>query len=88
MDKHIVKIFICQTNRANFIKILNKIIQVNIIEETLPKKKILVSYKGRKTCSRKFYVQKYDKELFIPKHPMYSPQRPTTLSTLKKTTLK
>jgi hypothetical protein len=44
-------------------------LETNTNKKTLPNKKILVAYKGRKIIGRKFYVQKYDKELIIPKSP-------------------
>jgi hypothetical protein len=69
MDKQIIGINFYQISRTKLINFLEFFFETNTSKKTLPNKKILVAYEGRKIIGRKFYVQKYDKELFIPKSP-------------------
>jgi hypothetical protein len=69
LDKQIIEIIFYHTSGTKLINFLQKKIETNTSIKTLPNKKILVAYEGRKTIGRKFYTQKYDKELFILKSP-------------------
>jgi len=69
LNKQIIEINFYQTSRKKLINFLQIFFETNTSKKTFPNKKILVAYEGRKTIGRKFYVQKYDKELFIPKSP-------------------